>query len=205
MNYWRGNQPQFQTDLGDIASNAKITRLLLGQELTETRWAEVWNVTVARLTSVTRQFDRWLDRALAQGMKLPDVCPPSPLLQEPALHRSRGPVRAAWLAPRLLIGIAALGLGGCTLRPIYQEQVRLAQTSEEIRVRLILSRTKPEADAVIGILGQGASFEAVAMERSIDEATRFSGVTSCGRTMRPSSSIHSTVGTFTMLYRSATR
>jgi hypothetical protein len=42
-------------------------------------------------------------------------------------------------------------------------------------LRLILSRTKPEADAVVGILGQGASFEAVATERSIDEATRFSG------------------------------
>lgn len=58
---------------------------------------------------------------------------------------------------------------------LYREQLRLAQTSEEIRVRLILSRTKPEADAVLGILGQGAAFEAVAQERSIDEATRFSG------------------------------
>lgn len=58
---------------------------------------------------------------------------------------------------------------------IYQEQVRQARTSEEIRTRLILSRTKAEADAVVGILGQGAVFEAVAMERSIDEATRFSG------------------------------
>ena len=53
--------------------------------------------------------------------------------------------------------------------------MRLAKASEEIRVRLILSRPKPEAEAVIGILGQGASFEAVAMERSVDEATRFSG------------------------------
>ena len=61
------------------------------------------------------------------------------------------------------------------IQTLYNEQLRLAKTSEEIRVRLILSRTKPEADAVIGILGQGASFEAVAMERSIDEATRFSG------------------------------
>lgn len=61
------------------------------------------------------------------------------------------------------------------VQEIYQEQLRLAKTSEEIRSRLILSRTKPEADAVIGILGQGARFEAVAMERSIDEATRFSG------------------------------
>lgn len=58
---------------------------------------------------------------------------------------------------------------------IYQEQVRQARTSEEIRTRLILSRTRAEADAVVGILAQGAVFEAVAMERSIDEATRFSG------------------------------
>ncbi len=58
---------------------------------------------------------------------------------------------------------------------LYQEQLRLARTSEEIRTRLILSRTRQEADAVVGILAQGATFEAVAMERSVDEATRFSG------------------------------
>ena len=58
---------------------------------------------------------------------------------------------------------------------IYQEQVRLAQTSEEVRVRLILSRSRPEADAVIGILAQGSAFEAVAAESSIDDATRYSG------------------------------
>lgn len=58
---------------------------------------------------------------------------------------------------------------------LYQEQLRLARTSEEIRVRLILTATRPEADAVLGILAQGAQFGAVAQERSIDEATRFSG------------------------------
>ena len=58
---------------------------------------------------------------------------------------------------------------------IYQEQVRLAQTSEEVRVRLILSRSRPEADAVIGILAQGSAFEAVAAESSIDDTTRYSG------------------------------
>ncbi len=58
---------------------------------------------------------------------------------------------------------------------LYQEQLSLARTSEEIRIRLILSRTKPEADAVLGILAQGAQFGAVAQERSVDEATRFSG------------------------------
>ena len=58
---------------------------------------------------------------------------------------------------------------------LYAEQLRLARSSDEYRLRLILSRTKPEADAVVGILAQGAGFEAVATERSIDEATRFSG------------------------------
>ncbi|QQQ17557.1 peptidylprolyl isomerase [Brevundimonas vitis] len=58
---------------------------------------------------------------------------------------------------------------------LYQEQLRLARSSEEIRVRLILSRTRAEADAVIGMLGQGAAFEALAMQRSIDQATQFSG------------------------------
>ncbi|CAN5227045.1 peptidylprolyl isomerase [soil metagenome] len=61
------------------------------------------------------------------------------------------------------------------VQTLYQEQLRLARTSEEIRVRLILSRTKPDADAVLGILAQGAQFGAVAQERSVDEATRFSG------------------------------
>lgn len=61
------------------------------------------------------------------------------------------------------------------VQTIYQEQVRKAQTSEEIRVRLILSRTRPEADAVVGILAQGAAFEAVAAESSVDDATRYSG------------------------------
>ncbi|WP_298743710.1 peptidyl-prolyl cis-trans isomerase [uncultured Brevundimonas sp.] len=58
---------------------------------------------------------------------------------------------------------------------LYQEQLRLAQTSEEIRSRLILSRTREEAEAVVGILAQGAAFEAVAAQSSIDDATRYSG------------------------------
>ncbi len=61
------------------------------------------------------------------------------------------------------------------VQTLYQEQLRLARTSEEIRIRLILSRTRPEADAVLGILAQGAQFGAVAQERSVDEATKFSG------------------------------
>ena len=61
------------------------------------------------------------------------------------------------------------------VQTLYDEQLRLARTSEEIRVRQIVSRTQAEAAQVVGILSAGAAFEAVAAERSIDEATRYSG------------------------------
>jgi peptidyl-prolyl cis-trans isomerase C len=57
----------------------------------------------------------------------------------------------------------------------YDEQVRLAKTSEEVRARLLLLKTKPDADAAMKQLQGGAVFEAMAMEHSIDQATRFNG------------------------------
>lgn len=61
------------------------------------------------------------------------------------------------------------------IRALYEEQRRLARGSEEIRARLILVRTREEGEAVLTLLANGASFEALAMERSIDESTRFNG------------------------------
>ncbi|PZO03465.1 MAG: peptidylprolyl isomerase [Alphaproteobacteria bacterium] len=61
------------------------------------------------------------------------------------------------------------------IQALYADQVRRAQTTDEVRIRLILSRTREEAAAVIGVLAQGAAFEAVAAQSSIDDATRFSG------------------------------
>lgn len=61
------------------------------------------------------------------------------------------------------------------IQELYRDQVRRAQTNDEIRTRLILSRTREEAAAVVGVLAQGAAFEAVAAQSSIDDATRYSG------------------------------
>lgn len=61
------------------------------------------------------------------------------------------------------------------VKDLYDEQVKLAQKSEEIRARLILVKTRPEAENVVRQLQGGSLFEAMAMERSIDQATRFNG------------------------------
>jgi len=57
----------------------------------------------------------------------------------------------------------------------YDEQVKLAKTSEEIRARIILVKTRADGDAVLKQLQSGSLFEALAMEKSIDQATRFNG------------------------------
>jgi peptidyl-prolyl cis-trans isomerase C len=57
----------------------------------------------------------------------------------------------------------------------YDEQVRLSKQSEEIRARIILVKTQADAQALLKQAQGGALFEALAMERSIDQATRFNG------------------------------
>lgn len=58
---------------------------------------------------------------------------------------------------------------------LYQEQLKLAKKADEIRARQILVKTEADAASVAKLIATGASFEALAMERSIDQATRFNG------------------------------
>ncbi|ATF18571.1 cytochrome P450 [Phaeobacter gallaeciensis] len=67
FHYWRGHQGHFQTDLGDIASNQAITRMLLGDELQDPRWSDIWVLTANRMSAIARDFDGWLETALAEA------------------------------------------------------------------------------------------------------------------------------------------
>ncbi|WP_081714520.1 peptidylprolyl isomerase [Asticcacaulis sp. AC466] len=62
-----------------------------------------------------------------------------------------------------------------TVKEHYDEQVKLSKQSEEIRTRMILLRTRPEAEAALKQIQAGSLFEAMAMEKSIDQGTRFNG------------------------------
>jgi peptidyl-prolyl cis-trans isomerase C len=57
----------------------------------------------------------------------------------------------------------------------YDEQVRLSRQSEEIRARIIVTKSQADAQGLLKQVQGGALFEALAMERSIDQATRFNG------------------------------
>ncbi len=66
-------------------------------------------------------------------------------------------------------------IGDDAVKAQYDEQVRLSKQQEEIHTRIILVKTKPDADALMKALQGGAQFEVVAMEKSTDQATRFNG------------------------------
>ena len=61
------------------------------------------------------------------------------------------------------------------IRSLYQDQLKQAKQSEEFRARQIVVASQAEAEAVRKLLATGASFDALAMERSTDAATRFNG------------------------------
>ena len=119
-------------------------------------------------------FRRVLDEVIDQKL-LAREAERRGLDNSPLAQRRLAATRERILGDMLVETVVNDKISDKAVEAIYQGQLNLARTSEEVRTRLILSRTRAEADAVVGILGQGAAFEAVAMERSIDEATRFSG------------------------------
>lgn len=119
-------------------------------------------------------FRRVLDEVIDQKL-LAREAERRGLDRSPLAQRRLEATRERILGDMLVESVVSGAVSDQAVETLYREQLRLAQTSDEIRSRLILSRSKEEADAVVGLLAQGATFEAVAQERSIDEATRFSG------------------------------
>jgi peptidyl-prolyl cis-trans isomerase C len=119
-------------------------------------------------------FRRVLDEVIDQKL-LASEAERRGLHNSPLAQRRLNATRERILGDMLVESTVAGAISDQAVNTLYQEQLRLARTSEEVRVRLILSRTREEADAIRGLLSAGAAFEAVAMDRSIDESTRFSG------------------------------
>ena len=78
----------------------------------------------------------------------------------PAAQRRLQAVRERILGDMLVEKVVSGAVSEQAVERLYAEQQRLARATEEVRVRLILAPTKEQADAVLGVLGQGAAFDA---------------------------------------------
>ncbi|HEY3694313.1 peptidylprolyl isomerase [Phenylobacterium sp.] len=95
--------------------------------------------------------------------------------RDPAAQRRLAAARQRILGDMLVESVVSGAVNESAVRGLYQEQLKLAKQSEQIRARQIVLATAADADAVRKLLASGASFEALAMERSTDAATRFNG------------------------------
>ncbi|HEY3948404.1 peptidyl-prolyl cis-trans isomerase [Phenylobacterium sp.] len=95
--------------------------------------------------------------------------------KDPAAQRRLAAARERVLGDMLVESVVSDAVNDNAVRSLYQEQLKLAKRSEEIHARQIVTATAPEAEAVKKLLASGAAFETLALEKSIDPATRFNG------------------------------
>jgi peptidyl-prolyl cis-trans isomerase C len=119
-------------------------------------------------------FRRVLDEVVDQRL-LAEEALKRKLDKDPMAQRRLAAARDRVLGDMLVESVVAEAVNDNAIRGLYQEQLKLAKRSEEIHARQIVLPTAAEAEAVRKLLAAGASFEALAMEKSTDAATRFNG------------------------------
>jgi peptidyl-prolyl cis-trans isomerase C len=119
-------------------------------------------------------FRRVLDEVVDQKLLASEALKRK-LDKDPVAQRRLAAARERILGDMLVESVVSDAVNDNAIRGLYQEQLKLAKRSEELRARQIVVGSIAEADAVKKLLASGASFEALAMERSTDAATRFNG------------------------------
>jgi peptidyl-prolyl cis-trans isomerase C len=119
-------------------------------------------------------FPRVLDEVIDQKLLATEALKRK-LDKDPVAQRRLAAARERILGDMVVESAVADGVTENAIRNLYQEQLKLAKRSEEIRARQIVLASQGDAEAVRKLLAAGASFEALALEKSTDSATRFNG------------------------------
>lgn len=95
--------------------------------------------------------------------------------RDPVAQRRLQAARDRLLGDMLIEANVTDAVKESSIRGLYEEQQKLAKRTQEIHARQIVVATLPEVEQVKKLLASGASFEALAMEKSRDASTRFNG------------------------------
>jgi peptidyl-prolyl cis-trans isomerase C len=95
--------------------------------------------------------------------------------RDPAAQRRLAAARERALEGLLVESVVGKAVTRDAENALYQEFLKNRTASEVIRLRQIVLASQPDAEAVKKLLSGGASFDALALERSKDDATRFKG------------------------------
>jgi peptidyl-prolyl cis-trans isomerase C len=119
-------------------------------------------------------FRRVLDEVVDQKLLAAEAIKRG-LDKDPVALRRLAAARERVLGDMLVESVVEKAVNDNAIRGLYQEQLKLSKQSEEYRARQILVASQADGEAIKKLLASGASFDALAMERSSDAATRFNG------------------------------
>jgi peptidyl-prolyl cis-trans isomerase C len=119
-------------------------------------------------------FRRVLDEVVDQKLLAAEALKRK-LDKDPVAQRRLAAARERILGDMLVENVVEKAVNENAIRGLYAEQQKLSKRSEEIRARQILVASQADGDNIKKLLATGASFDALAMERSTDAATRFNG------------------------------
>ncbi len=126
------------------------------------------------LDTSSDQFHRTLDQVIDQKLLAAEASRQG-LDKDPVVRRRLLAAHDKLLGDVLVESVVDKAVNDNAIHALYQEQQRLSHTSEEIHARQIVVATEEDADAIKKLLAAGANFDALAMQRSTDAATRFNG------------------------------
>jgi len=119
-------------------------------------------------------FHRVLDEVIDQKLLAAEAARKN-LQNDPIARRRIAAARERILGDLLVEHMVEQAVNDQAIKSLYQEQLRLSKQSEEFHARQIIVANEADAAAIRKQLASGAAFEALAMERSTDSATRFNG------------------------------
>jgi peptidyl-prolyl cis-trans isomerase C len=126
------------------------------------------------LETTSEAFHRALDQVIDRKLLAAEALNRK-LDKDPDAQRRLAAARERILGDMLVESVVAEAVNENAIRGLYQEQLKLAKRSPEFRARQIVLPSETDAVAVRKLLAAGASFEALAIQKSTDGATRFNG------------------------------
>ena len=170
----RGGQPEPPPERGDRAAATVDGRTIWASDVRREAVTQGLIGEGEPLDASSDMFRRVLDQVIDQKLLAAEALKRK-LDKDPMAQRRLAAARERLLGDMLVESAVADAVNENAIRGLYQEQLKLAKRSQEIHARQIVLPSQAEAEAVKKMALSGAAFEALAMQKSTDAATRFNG------------------------------
>ncbi len=124
------------------------------------------------LDAASALFHQALDEVIDQKLLAGEATKRN-LANDPQTKRRLAAARERILGDMLVESMVEKTVSESSIRGLYDEELKLSKQADEFHARQIVLSNQADAQAVKKLLVAGGSFDTLAMQRSIDAATRF--------------------------------